>query len=135
MRAIIRGRLSSTSSTSLAMPPEPEKLNAQAPPHPFDPLSAAEIEYAITIIRKQHGQMRYNAVSLSEPKKAEMLAWLVAPNTTPRPRREAEVVVVGRGFLYDGIVDLVNGKISKWERLEGVQPIVSSLLQRTPKSG
>lgn len=117
------------------MPPEPEQPNAQAPPHPFDPLSATEIEHAIAIVRKQHGQLKYNAVSLSEPKKAEMLAWLATPDTVPRPRREAEVVVVGGSFLYDGIVDLVDGKISKWERLEGVQPIVSSLLQRTPKSG
>lgn len=117
------------------MPPEPEELNAQAPPHPFDPLSPTEIEHAISIVRKQHGQLRYNAVTLFEPKKAEMLAWLAAPDTVSRPRREAEVVVVGGGFLYDGIVDLVDEKISKWERLEGVQPIVSSLPQRTPKSG
>lgn len=110
------------------MPEEPEQLLArvQAPPHPFDPLSAAEIEYTITIVRKQHGQLRYNVVTLSEPKKAEMLAWLATPDSGPRPRREAEVVVVGGGFIYDGIVDLVDGKISKWEKLEGVQPIVGS---------
>lgn len=110
------------------MPEEPEQLltRVQAPPHPFDPLSAAEIECAITIVCKQHGQLRYNVVTLSEPKKAEMLAWLATPDSGPRPRREAEVVVVGGGFIYDGIVDLVDGKISKWEKLEGVQPIVGS---------
>lgn len=98
-------------------------------PHPLDPLSAAEIEYAIAIVRKQHGQLRYsyNAVSLSEPKKAEMLAWLAAPDTEPRPRREAEVVIVGVDLLYDGLVDLDNGNILKWEKLEGLQPMASSL--------
>lgn len=99
----------------------------QAPPHPFDPLSSLEIEYAIAIVRQEHGQLRYNAVSLSEPKKAEMLAWLAAPDTTPRPRREAEVVAIDKGSLYDGIVDLVNSKITTWEKLEGVQPMVSPL--------
>lgn len=107
----------------------------KTPPHPFDPLSTTEIEYAIAIIRKQHGQLGYscNAVSLSEPKKAEMLAWLAAPDTEPRPRREAEVVVVGVNLLYDGIVDLVNGKILKWEKLQGLQPMASLLPKRSPK--
>lgn len=114
------------------MPERPEQhlYGGQAPPHPFDPLSATEVEYTIAVVRKQHGNLRYNAVSLSEPTKAEMLAWLAAPDTEPRPRREAEVVVVGKGFIYDGIVDLVNGRILKWEKLEGVQPMAS--LPRRP---
>ncbi|KAL7269351.1 peroxisomal copper amine oxidase [Rhizina undulata] len=94
-------------------------------PHPFDPLSAAEIEYAIAIVRKEHGQLGYNVVTLSEPKKKEMLAWL-ADRTAPRPLRAAEVIATYKaGIVYDGIVDLVNAKILKWEKLEGQQPILS----------
>lgn len=100
---------------------------AKATPYPFDPLSATEIEYTISIVQKEHGRVVYNAVSLSEPKKAEMLAWLSAPDTAPRPRRKAEVIAINKGCLYDGIVDLIDGNILNWEKLEGVQPMVSLL--------
>lgn len=96
----------------------------QHPPHPFDPLSSIEIEYAIAIVRRDHGQLGYNAVTLSEPKKKDMLAWL-ADSSLPRPRRLAEVVAVDKASaLYDGVVDLENGKIVSWEKLSGVQPLV-----------
>jgi primary-amine oxidase len=95
-----------------------------APPHPFDPLSSAEIEYAIALVRKEYGQLGYNAVTLSESKKKEMLAWLANPSL-PRPRRMAEVVAVDRdSAVYDGVVDLKDGKIMAWEKLSGVQPLV-----------
>lgn len=98
-------------------------------PHPLDPLSELEIEYAVSIVSETHGpKLRYNTVCLSEPKKAEMLAWLEAPEVAPRPLREAEVVVVGHGYLCDGIVDLTNGVIKTWEKLTGVQPMVSDTL-------
>jgi primary-amine oxidase len=94
------------------------------PPHPFDPLSSAEIEYAIAIVRKEHGQLGYNAVTLSEPKKKEMLAWL-ADSSLPRPRRLAEVIAVDKeSAVYDGVVDLKDGKLIAWVKLSGVQPLV-----------
>jgi primary-amine oxidase len=107
-------------------------LASQSPdPHPFDPLSSTEIEYAIAIIRSSHqsnasnSALGFNAVTLSEPKKAEMLAWLANPSSAPRPRRQAEVVAVDKeSKVYDGIVDLVEGKVLVWEKLEGVQPLV-----------
>jgi primary-amine oxidase len=94
-------------------------------PHPFDPLTGPEIEYAVAVVRREYGQIGFNAVTLAEPKKKEMLAWLADQNTQ-RPRRQAEVVAIGKdAALYDGIVDLKNGKILTWEKLEGVQPLVS----------
>lgn len=93
-------------------------------PHPFDPLSGPEIEYAVAVVRREHGQVGFNAVTLAEPKKKEMLAWL-ADSSSPRPRRQAEVVAIGKDMLvHDGIVDLKDGKIIAWEKLEGVQPLV-----------
>ncbi|KAF8244735.1 hypothetical protein K440DRAFT_588079 [Wilcoxina mikolae CBS 423.85] len=95
------------------------------PPHPLDPLSSAEIEYAIAIVRKEHGQLGYNAVTLSEPKKKEMLAWL-ADVSLPRPRRLAEVIAVDKeSAVYDGVVDLKDGKIIAWVKLSGVQPLIT----------
>lgn len=96
-------------------------------PHPFDPLTLGEIETAISTVKKAHGDVFFNVVSLQEPRKAEMTAWLAAPDTVPRPRRIAEVVVIAPGGkVYDGLVDLAETKITKWDLLDGEQPIVSS---------
>lgn len=99
-----------------------------APAHPFDPLTNAEIEKAVLIIRNQHGQLHYNAVTLWEPRKKEMMKWLADPVNTPRPKRVADVVAIGKDSLvWEALVDLAEGKILKWESLEGVQPLVRIL--------
>ena len=98
---------------------------APPPPHPFDPLSAKEIEKAIDIVRKEHDPWYYNAVTLLEPRKAEMRAWLSDPDHTSRPRRVADVVAIGRGSkVFDGLVDLDDEKLVGWECIDGVQPLV-----------
>jgi primary-amine oxidase len=95
------------------------------PPHPFDPLSNSEIETAVQIIRQEHGQLFYNAVTLWEPRKKEMMRWLADPQHSPRPSRVADVVAIARGGkVYDGLVNLKERKIVKWESLDGVQPLV-----------
>lgn len=100
------------------------------PPHPFDPLSAAEIEAAVAIIKKEKGDaLFYNTVTLWEPRKVEMMAWLESPDVRPRPHRVADVVAIGRGSkVFDGTVDLDEGKLLTWDQIEGVQPLVSTVL-------
>jgi primary-amine oxidase len=94
-------------------------------PHPFDPLSEIEIEAAVSIVQKEHGPLFYNAVTLWEPRKAEMLLWLADPQHADRPNRVADVVAIGKGSkVYDGLIDLKEGRIIKWESQEGVQPLV-----------
>lgn len=105
---------------------------AREPPHPFDPLSGTEIEEAVSLIRREHGSIYFNAVTLWEPRKAEMLRWLADPGHMVRPRRVADVVAISKqGKVYDGLVDLNEGKIVKWEALEGIQPMVN-LIPTTP---
>ena len=95
------------------------------PPHPFDPLSAAEIEKAVAVVNKEHGPLYYNAVTVQEPRKKHMLQWLADPDHTPQPHRVADVVAIKKGgTVYDGLVDLDEEKIIKWESDEGVQPLV-----------
>lgn len=95
-------------------------------PHPFDPLTLDEIQSAISIVKKAHGELFFNVVSLHEPRKADMTKWLADPVNTPRPPRIADTVVIAPGGkVYDGLVDLAAGKITKWELLDGLQPIVS----------
>lgn len=94
-------------------------------PHPFDPLSNAEIESAVKIVRAAKGDLHFNAVTLWEPRKAEMTAWLASPDAAPRPKRVADVVAIAKGgHVVEGLVDLADGKLIKWETLEGVQPLV-----------
>ena len=103
----------------------PRTSDPSPAPHPFDPLSALEISRAEDIVRDSYGSLYYNAVTLWEPRKAEMLAWLAEPERSARPARVADVVATGKGNkVYDGLVDLKEGRILKWEYVEGVQPIV-----------
>jgi primary-amine oxidase len=99
------------------------------PPHPLDPLSEAEIEQAVGIIRKEHPELFFNAVTLLEPRKAELMAFLADPEHAVRPRRVADIVCVGKGSkVYDGHVDLTESKLLSWELTEGVQPLVSRII-------
>jgi primary-amine oxidase len=85
-------------------------------PHPFDPLSKEEIAKAVEAIRREHPDVFFNAVSLYEPPKADMMRWLASPETVPRPPRIADVVCIGPGSkVYDGLVDLQRAQITKWE--------------------
>lgn len=98
--------------------------SSELPPHPLDPLSKAEIQSVIHIVKKAHGELFFNVVSLHEPRKAEMIRWLEDPSTA-RPKRIADVVVIApQGKVYDGLIDLASGTITKWELLDGLQPIV-----------
>ena len=100
--------------------------NSVSPPHPFDPLGTLEIETAVSLVRGEHGSLFYNAVTLHEPRKAEMLSWLADPDHTPRPKRVADVVAIGPGSkVYDGLVDLDERKIIQWEETPGVQPLIT----------
>ncbi|KAI1321240.1 peroxisomal copper amine oxidase [Xylariaceae sp. FL0255] len=95
-------------------------------PHPFDPLSQEEIESAIGLVKKAHGELFFNVVSLHEPRKAEMTKWLEEPTNAARPARIADVVVIAPGgTVYDGLVDLASKTITKWELLDGLQPIIT----------
>lgn len=95
------------------------------PPHPLDPLSGKEIKAAVAVVNQEHEGLFYNTVTLWEPRKTEMMAWLASPETVERPHRVADVVAIGRGSkVYDGLVDLEEGKIIKWELTPGVQPLV-----------
>lgn len=97
-------------------------------PHPFDPLSREEIEATIAIVKKAHGNdLLFNVISLQEPRKAEMTAWLANPERAPRPTRIADAVAIGpNGKVYDGLINLQTRSIVSWEVLDGLQPIVSS---------
>jgi primary-amine oxidase len=97
-----------------------------APHHPFDPLTFDEIRKAVAIVRETHSDLHFNAITLCEPPKIDMMRWVENPKNAPRPKRIADVVTIGRGSkVYDGLVDLEEGKIISWELTEGVQPLIT----------
>ena len=58
--------------------------------------------------------------------KADMMKYLASPETVPRPHRIADVVAIGKGSkVFDGLIDLNEGRIVKWELTEGVQPLIT----------
>jgi primary-amine oxidase len=101
-------------------------LTGQTEFYPLDPLTEPEIAKAVSIIKKEHSDLHFNAVTLWEPRKKDMQAWLADPKHNTRPHRVADVVCIGRGSkVYDGLVDLDEGKILQWELTEGVQPLIA----------
>lgn len=87
-----------------------------ARPHPLDPLSKAEIAKAVDIIKREHPDVFFNAITIKEPPKADALRWVASPDTAPRPPRMADCVCIGPGSkVYDSLVDLEKGQIISWE--------------------
>lgn len=131
IRSLLARVNSSSSKDKVKTSPATEKMasatsSEPAEVYPFDPLSVSEIEAAIGIVKKAHGELFFNVVSLHEPRKADMLKWLEDPANTPKPARIADVVVIAPGGkVYDGLVDLKEGTITKWELLDGLQPIIT----------
>lgn len=111
------------------LPSAAHHSTAASLPHPFDPLTNAEIDKAVHIIRTEKGSVHYNAITLYEPRKREMTKWLADPQVAPRPKRIADVVVIAPGGkVHDGLVDLAEERVVQWEQIDGVQPLVYSHL-------
>ena len=100
--------------------------NTVAPPHPLDPLSSLEIDTTVSVLRAEYGKLYYNAITLLEPPKAEMLVWLADPDHASKPKRIADIVVISTdGKVYDGQVNLDERKVVKWTHTPGVQPLIT----------
>jgi primary-amine oxidase len=95
------------------------------PPHPLDPLSRQEIARTIGVIgRSGHATASTRAalVTLAEPTKAEVLAWV--PGTLVN--RHAFALIRNDATLYEAEVDLVAGKLERWTEVADAQPPVQS---------
>lgn len=101
------------------------------PPHPLDPLSAAEIEAAVSVLRaagKVDDASRFTELGLLEPSKAAVLG----PSAVPR---QALAVVLDRetNARHEGVVDLSTSRLVRWTPIAGAQPIV--LMEEYDKAG
>jgi primary-amine oxidase len=89
-------------------------IEAQAPTHPLDHLSAAEHWTAYQVIRGS-GEISDEATflyaTLQEPPKAEVLAWQAGASF----RREAFVHLLDDGTGYEAVVDLQGERMLRFE--------------------
>ncbi|MDH3602868.1 MAG: primary-amine oxidase, partial [Candidatus Tectomicrobia bacterium] len=93
--------------------------------HPLDPLSAAEMEAAVAIIRdhKQFGdRMRFASVNLQEPAKSSVLSF----NGGDPIEREAFLIVLDNadGKTYEVVVSLTQHAVTQFKSIPGVQPAI-----------
>ena len=91
--------------------------------HPLDPLSAAEISAACSIVREQRGlgkDVRFPWVTLSEPPKN--VAW--SHRHGEPVEREAEVAVFepSTGAVHEALVSVSRGAIESWRTVAGAVP-------------
>jgi primary-amine oxidase len=96
---------------------------ADQPGHPLDPLTAAEIETAMAVLRqsgKIDASFRFPAVSLQEPPKAQVLAWKPG---SPIPRQALIVAFnPAANKTYEAVVDVAAGRLVSWKEMAGIQP-------------
>lgn len=93
--------------------------------HPLDPLSAAEIESTVKILKAMPDfpkEVLFSTVQLNEPPKAEV--WNYKAGTPFR--REAFAVVMDRprNKTFEALIDLRAKKIISWKEIADVQPLI-----------
>ena len=91
--------------------------------HPLDPLSPAEIESAVAILRAERvlgSRVRFESVELKEPPKEG----LTSGNGAKPHGREAVIILLDNdtGAAYEAVVSLSEGRVESWTNVPGVQP-------------
>ena len=93
--------------------------------HPLDPLTAAEIEAASGILKRDRGlaeTARFVYVTLKEPSKDAVLSY----RSGEAFEREAHIVLRERAErrTYEAVVSITAGEVRLWREVPGVQPAV-----------
>lgn len=92
-----------------------------------DPLSADEITTAATLLRQRAHPtaLKFNCITLHEPLKAELNAFL--SGTGPRPARRAFSIILKTGTpeVSEAIVNLTAKKVESWKNVKNVMPTLT----------
>jgi primary-amine oxidase len=95
--------------------------DAPSVPHPLEPLSAAELERAVEIYRRDQGadDARFSTVTLCEPSKEALAAF----RSGDLVDRRAEVVVVaGPDALAEAVVSITHDRVDEHRVVPGARP-------------
>ena len=114
----------SSPDTAAAQTPAAQPTRA-SDPHPLDPLSAAEIEAAATVVRGAPqfvADSLFSTIQLDEPPKADVLAFKPG---SPIVRRAFAIVIDRRGNrTFEATVDLNASRLVSWKEVTNAQPPV-----------
>ncbi|RKR74433.1 primary-amine oxidase [Frondihabitans australicus] len=94
--------------------------------HPLEPLSAAEIAAAASIVREKTGRgpsARFIFIELQEPEKPVVTQF--EPGATWDRRAFALVRDTASHETYEGVVSLTSGDLVSWDHIADVQPPIS----------
>src|SRR5215469_16432021 len=96
--------------------------SADAIHHPLEPLTAAEIEEAVAILRasgRLGEQVRFASISLREPAKETVLSFQPGDPVT----REAFIILLDNATnaVHEAVVSLSLGAVTAWRHVPGVQ--------------
>ncbi|KAJ5191108.1 uncharacterized protein N7498_010093 [Penicillium cinerascens] len=99
----------------------------QGTPHPLDQLSIKEIPEAAALIR-QHAAPRtikFNCLTLREPRKAEYQAF--KQGLIPTPDRRAFAIIIERETqkIAEVVVNLKSKKVEEWNEVSNVMPTLT----------
>ncbi|MEW9668502.1 primary-amine oxidase [Ammoniphilus sp. 3BR4] len=91
--------------------------------HPLEPLTVAEIQEAVSIIREKKNlgpKVRFAQVTLNEPLKEVVLNFKKGDPID----REAFIILLDNatGFTYEAVVSITNGEVTSYEYIPDVQP-------------
>jgi primary-amine oxidase len=96
---------------------------AEAPTHPLDALTAAEIDRTVALLRSARrvtDETRYPTISLVENAKAAVLAW--------RPgqpfERRARATFIEKRRLFEATVNLTSGRVESVTEVKDRQPMI-----------
>lgn len=94
--------------------------------HPLDPLTRAEIETTVEVVRGQDelgAGLRFISVMLREPSKDSLRAW---DEGGELPARVASAILFDRasGSTYEALVDAGAARLAELKQVEGVQPAI-----------
>ncbi|KAI8989332.1 copper amine oxidase [Pilobolus umbonatus] len=99
-------------------------------PHPLEQLSSKEISLVTSIVKKEKSHMNliFNTITLKEPPKDIMMAFLGwSTKKVAKVEREALVILIEQvtGKCFEVIVSLNKKRINSWKHVHGVQPILT----------
>ena len=113
-------------SIGLALLSAGAAVHAEAIRHPLDPLSSAEIERAVAVIKasgRSGSEMRFGLIELKEPPKAQVWKDLASG----RARRSAVAILYdwATGTTSEAVVDLGAGSLTSWAEVATGEPPTS----------
>ncbi|MFK7858273.1 MAG: primary-amine oxidase [Granulosicoccus sp.] len=101
------------------------QTNISSATHPLDRLSEAESTAAVALIKADSrfgAKMRFGSVNLHPPQKSDVISF--KSGSTFDRSVDSVLLDLSDGSTHEVTASLSSGKVTEWERIEGVQPSI-----------